>query len=441
MTLDLATRKKYNRLFAPHESLEPDDARNLDMDTISVEQGNAVRGYRWVTRWTETVGMAESPVCKLFTGLPGSGKTTELKRLQAMLRDPGICNLLPVYIDAFEYLDLTSPIDTIDLLAVILHGAERTLLEAEGKDPEKAMESGYFKRFWDWLNQTDLEMKKLTIPGAGKLVLEMKDRPNLRRMVRQSLSDRFTVFYYEVCDEILNLQTRAQKLGKAGLVIIFDSLEKLQGLSSNWHEVLQSAEQVFRRNKRFLVLPAHILYTVPPALTTHIKDTELEFLPMIKVRDRTGKENRGGIAMAREMVRKRISDEGLSAILGEAERETRIKRIILDSGGYPREILQVLQELLLSESFPVTESAFRRALARFADPYRNIVYTEAHDWLAGVAVTKELNLSDEKHKRIADRMLQEHAVLRYHNEQKWYDPHPAVKSIAGVQEAIQGLKE
>ena len=440
MTLDFATRKKYNRLFAPYESLEPDDPRNLDMDAIAASEGGAVRGYQWVTRWAETIGMANAPVCKLFTSLPGSGKTTELKRLRAILSKPESYNLLPVYIDAFEYLDLTSPIDTTDLLTVVLHGVESTLLEAEGKNPEAAMQTGYLKRFLSWLQDTDLEMKKIPIPSMGKLVLEMKDRPNLRRLVRESIADRFSEFHQQVCDALRQLQLRAQKLGKEGLIIIFDSLEKLEGLSTNWRDVLQSAERVFRRNKQFLSLPVHVLYTVPPAMATRFKDTELEFMPMIKVRDRTGKEHEAGIAMARELVRRRIPDEGLNAILGEADREARARRIITDSGGYPREILQVLQELLLAERFPVTESAFRRALARFADPYYNIIYTEDHDWLAGVAMTKKLNLANDEHIRIADRMLQEHAVLRYHNEQMWYDLHPAVARIAGVQDAIGRLK-
>ncbi len=94
---------------------------------------------------------------------------------------------------------------------------------------------------------------------------------------------------------------------------------------------------------------------------------------MIKVRDRTGKEHDPGIQMAEDLIHRRIPEEGLTAVLGNNQR-ARLRQIILNTGGYPREILQLLQELLLSDDFPVSDMEFRRAMNIFTDPFENMVY-------------------------------------------------------------------
>jgi hypothetical protein len=47
-----------------------------------------------------------------------------------------------------------------------------------------------------------------------------------------------------------------------------------------------------------------------------------------------------------------------------------------------------------------------------------------------------LVLDGDANREIADRLLQNNAVLRYLNDQDWFDIHPAVRRIPGVSEAI-----
>ncbi len=77
---DLKTVKKYYNLCDPKESLKPDDARNEDLD-VRGPDGTFVRGLRWVDRLARSITLADKPVQCWFTGLPGSGKSTELQRL------------------------------------------------------------------------------------------------------------------------------------------------------------------------------------------------------------------------------------------------------------------------------------------------------------------------------------------------------------------------
>jgi hypothetical protein len=115
----------------------------------------------------------------------------------------------------------------------------------------------------------------------------MKTRPTLRQKVREAVAAHLTWFLREVSNEIVLLNQRTQATGKAGLVVILDSLEKLRGISTNWEEVLGSAERIFAGGAPYLRLPVHTIYTIPPALVSR-RFEQAEFMPMIKLHDRDG---------------------------------------------------------------------------------------------------------------------------------------------------------
>ncbi len=70
------------------------------------------------------------------------------------------------------------------------------------------------------------------------------------------------------------------------------------------------------------------------------------------------------------------------------------------------------------------------------DDYRKIVPADAFEWLAKVATKNYLTIENDNHRQAADLMLQNSAVMRYLNGGDWFDLHPAVREIPGVQEAI-----
>jgi hypothetical protein len=99
----------------------------------------------------------------------------------------------------------------------------------------------------------------------------MKTDPSLRQRVRDKVLAHLTSFIAEVRDELAHVLTpQAVALGYSGIVIILDSLEKLRGLSTNWNDVLSSAERVFGSGAPYLKMPLHVVYTIPPALVLRI---------------------------------------------------------------------------------------------------------------------------------------------------------------------------
>ncbi|HEX2689493.1 MAG TPA: hypothetical protein VHN14_22885 [Kofleriaceae bacterium] len=419
----------YNRC-NPDEPLNPDDERYVDID----EHG--VRGAQWSRKLARQIELSNVPVCQLFTGLRGTGKSTEIRRLAARLANPGKRNLLPVLIDADDVLDLTTDIDVSDVLALILLHSEREVRKAEGERSEAALSEGPLQRLWSWLTRTDVEISRLGIEGEvlgvkGKVELDLKTNPTVRQRVREVVAKHLSTFVRFVRDELLELDVRAKNTGRSGLVVMFDSLEKLRGTSLTWKQVLESAERVFANGAPYLQLPVHVLYTIPPALTRRMADP-VSFLPMVKVRAANGALNEDGFRAISELVAKRISPADLEAMFGAEAVEARLRQIALWSGGYPREILRTLQGLLELDDFPIGEKTLERQLQRAGNTYRSIVYDSgAMAWLGTVARTKKLITANDAEREAADLFLTNNVILRYLNDDEWFDVHP---SVAGMEE-------
>src|SRR5205814_8656211 len=116
------------------------------------------------------IEFAGSESLNLFSGFRGSGKTTELFRLQHRLEQSGYVVL---YADALDYVNPSSPIQISDLL-IILAGAFSDALQKQ-KIADFAGEN-YWTRLRNWLTSTELGVKELglKIGNTVDLKLELK---------------------------------------------------------------------------------------------------------------------------------------------------------------------------------------------------------------------------------------------------------------------------
>jgi hypothetical protein len=435
--MDRAEIRRIYNACDPAEPLAPNDARNVDFDS---ERFGMPRGDVWSERIAREITLSDDPVCKLFTGLPGSGKSTELRRLH--LRLQGDERYLTVLIDGDEQLDLTSRIDVTDIIAVVVNELEREVVETEGGDPGRDP-TGFFTRLWDRLRPAHPSLKgEVEVPGlsGAKLVLEMKSNPGFRKKVREVISGHLTEFLADARQAVKDLTDRARKEKWQGLVVIFDSLEKLRGMSTTWEDVINSAEQVFGNGATHVKLPVHTIYTVPPALLS--RQTDIEFMPVVKIADRHGQPSEQGMLALRKLVDLRIPEVARAEIFGTGARQRElVDRIILESGGYLRDLVRALQWCAFQVDFPIDHASLNKRFARESDAYRRIVPESEFDWLAHIATSKYLTLvGDERKRPIIDQMLRNNVLLRYQNEHDWWDLHPAAAAIPGVAEAIQRLR-
>lgn len=435
MGLSRAIRKQYYNLCRADEPLSPNDPRNVDIDDIHTA-GALVRGRSWVNRLAAPIEVSDGPCYGLFTGLPGSGKSTELRRLAARLRSKEGANLLPVIVNAEEALDIFSTIDVPDILMNLLRGTEQALYEEEGRVLSAPRET-YWGRFWSFLTTVDSSFSRetrLAVSDVTGITQEMKTRPLLRKKVREAVSTHVTSFVGEVREEFKRLDTRARALGYDGLVVVLDTLEKLSGLEGTWESVLDSAEAAF--SSGLLKLPVHTLYTVPPSLISRAPFHDVRFMPMIKLHDRAGDVFEPGFEVGREIVRRRIPDPVLHEIFGAEHAEASVRRIIEESGGFPRNIVRPLQTVLAEASETLSPENFNRLMIESAETWRRTVDDDDLPLLAAVARSGRLPVSDASRQRVS-RLLRNNIIMRFLNDAEWFDVHPAVRSMREFKELLQ----
>lgn len=230
----------------------------------------------------------------------------------------------------------------------------------------------------------------------------MKTRPSLRRIIREKVAQNLRAFVEQVRDELVEFESRAVAAGYLGIVVIYDSLEKLRSSSLNYDEVLNSCERVFSQGASHLKLPVHVVYTVPPALLSRMRGESVHFFPMIKLRTKRGEQFEPGMEAAREIVAARLSDDVLEEQLGPDWGERR-DRMLLWSGGFPREIVRMLQRIIEQDG-PLSVDQFERLLSQVSDEYQDLVQRSQYEWLAELAVTKHLAIDNDAQSRAERRI-------------------------------------
>jgi hypothetical protein len=428
MAVDRKLRAQYYRRCDPREVLDESDARYVAIDGSST----GIRGRDWVSAIATRIELSDSPVCEFLTGLPGSGVSTELRRLKIRLGDRNGANLLVVLIDAEQVLDLHSPIDVSDILIVVVAEAEQCVVETEGGNRK----TNTLERFWSWLTETEVELKNVEAGAFGpKVVLDLKTRPSLRQKVRDALSSRATSFARAAGEALAELNARAKRAGYEGLAIIVDSLENLWGTTNTWQEVLESAERVFSPHQAGLRLPVPVIYTMPMSLILRTAHTAM-LLPMLRLYDREGSRAPGYDA-GRAIVRRRVPDEVLDLYFGADQREAHVERLLAASGGIPRDIVRLLRDCVAEPE--LDERVFESVLTSAGEEYRRIVLGSEFPLLARVAVERQLPV-DTDSRATVERLLHNGLILPYQNGQPWYDVHPAVHRIGAVAKEIAYLK-
>lgn len=381
------------------------------------------------------------PTCQLFTGFPGSGKTTELYRLAHVLEDPkSEAPVKVIIVDALSYLDQYTPLTITDILRILAYHLDREATRATGGDPDAT--PGWGKRLWRWL-QSDVQLKEIGFEAYGaSLMAEIKDNKTFYQKVQSILELRFQEFAREAHESIQeSLNTLRRANGGRDVVLIVDSLEKLSALrpEDRSHQEA-SVEAVFRSHARWLRLPCHTIYTFPVWLRHRagnlgaIYDSPPLTLPMVKVRERSGEPCLTGVAQMKKLIGKRI--DRLEDFFGSpSEVDRSLERLILASGGYPRDLLRLVRDCIrLSKSFPVTREVIESSIDRLREEYRNVLLRANLDVLRYVHRHQALP-PGEAALFAASWSLDQWQILTYRNGEEWFDLHPLLLDAPPLRDA------
>lgn len=377
----------------------------------------------------------------LVSGLPGSGKSTELLRLKARLEhadgDQARRRFRTVYIDALQFLS----INDLDFSWVLL-GVLSSLVDTFS---DLATRSRHLGSVWADLRRVldaaGVEADASIDTGLVKLGIKLKSDPHSRDLLRHRLPPRAEELIDQTNAFLDELRTRLATEGYDDVVIILDNLEKMvprkvEGTARDTFETtFYDGAPLFQR------LDAHLVVTVPPSLC--YRDVQAATLPalysgpprmvpMVRIKEREGSEDHApGLDKLREVLARRLD---LDAVFEDAELVLDLCRL---SGGSVRRLMNLVAEMSLAvDDLPLTREAFdgvRRKLAATAD---RALPSEYLGPLAEVARTHDFASSIVEGNKVKGACLQSQMAMEYNGDGHWYDVDPLLHTLPRFQAAL-----
>lgn len=384
----------------------------------------------------------------LFSGMRGSGKTTELRRLQYELLQTG--DFFPIYIDAKDHYNLLEELQVGDFL-LTLSAAIAEFVARDSALGRDFIGGGYWDRFVDTL-KSDIESDGLTleagwknlVPGvdakiAGKL--KLKDNPSFKKEVQaklrlknEALEQGAARFFADVARYI------KARTGKSRVLLLVDSLEHLRGVTEDdSNRVFESVAALFSLHHSALRLPEiDVVYSIPPYLAAISQGFAAYYsggrvFPLANVHVFNRQldevmESTTGIARMREVISRRFAE--WSIFFDEAA----LNRLIVSSGGDLRDLFRLIQNCLTSArpekmDIPFPEAVLSYAEGVLREDFR-FLSNENMAWLARVAQSKWHEMRSRKELAQLAMLLDGKSMLNYRNGEDWYDVHPLLKARA-----------
>jgi len=442
------TLKDAYNLSNPVQPLPPGDPRYVDCTPVRGNEDVVTQIFNAIT-WSDV------HVAQLFTGHRGSGKSTELLRLQARLEE---ADYVVLYFEADDDLDLND-LEYTDLLLSIARRVASDLKPKSIDLPEDLLKS-----VADWFSETlyteeqrreiDRELAaeaKLglglpeTLPLVARLLARVTGQIKTGRAIKTEIRRRLDPQISQLIGN-LNLlldaaHARIRRQGKQGLVLLIDNLDRIVfrdlGDGRTTHHALY-----VEHGEQLRALHCHLVYTVPISVMYSDRATavtaifpDYQVLPMLKVRNRDGSDYPPGLGYLRDILASRMDLEVLFT-------PDAVDYLCRAGGGHPRDLMILVRYACTYAPRdvwprPITLEVLKRAEARLVAEYSRMIPEDHFPLLARVHLLKTVQ-NDDAH----ERMLYNLSVLEYVNDAPpWHDVHPAVTKLPKFEEALQNEKE
>jgi hypothetical protein len=377
----------------------------------------------------------------LFSGYRGSGKSTELRRLQNLLRAQ---DFAVIYLDLDGYLDPYSPVEIGEYLLDIAGAFDDQL--AEGAVGTEVPGIPFWTKLGDWLQSWKFQVDEIGGKagfGAAEINLKasLRENPVFRRQLSQHLTSRLELVVRDIHDFIRqrsdDVMEQFEKAGepKKGVVLLIDSTEKLADTDETGESVKSSVRSLFTQHAARLKLPnVHAVYSIPPdlkireprAINANYEGTVFSLCAItVEKRTANGREpvKAGVDALHQVLVQRHPEVDRLT------ESEGRLNQLIQASGGNVRSLLALVRSVIdRTFELPVSDRAVSGALKQAADEFRFLT-DEERMWLVAVAETGQPAMADEADRALHAEFLDRGVVLPHRNGEEWYDVAPPVRQF------------
>jgi hypothetical protein len=420
----------------PDKPLEADDERYIDL--AEVRNGEAINLLTdRITRTKQSEGFHK----QLFTGHIGSGKSTELKRLQKQLQDR---QYFVVFFDVQQSLDL-GEINYKDVLLNIAQAVTEAL-EDSGITLNEALFNDVEAWFTDKIVSEIYEKNvntKAEVVGEGKvgfpfmasllakLTGEIRSGSTYRTEIRNVLERDLSLFIAKLNDLLLAARLQLQDNGFIDLVVIVDGLEKMRHRILKDKDNESSYSDFFITHAEQLNAPAcHVIYTVPIAVSfsfnTHDFYTDRVFvLPMVKYKEPAGQ------AQLIALIKKRLDVDRLF------ESERLLIALINMSGGSMRDLFLLIRAACETAENSIKQADVDRAIRNLVKDYDRMVQKDFVPLLNEVDIDQRLPTDGDKK---YEPLLRLRLVHEYENGERWAALHPALSHIRWLQTAFAKLR-
>lgn len=424
MTLDLAQF---------YQACDPDpiEMKNPDKSRYYIDFAE-VRGEN-VTRQLKNgiLLSGNKPTCQLFTGHIGCGKSTELSRLESELTDAGY------HVVSFRATDKDVDeldVDLPDILLAIAREVSANL--EENKIPLQPQGLKALLQKTAEVLQTNIDIKEfeLSLPlGIGQITAEAKSSQPIRSRMRQHLGPQTSELLKYINKEIIEVANqKLQKMGKKGLAIIVDNLDRIQENRTSVSTQLLPKYLFVDNADKLRKFQCHLVYTLPLSLIYSNEQQPLKerlggtiVLPMVPVRSRDGREYSQGVELLRSMVLKRAFPEASfqesSSLITEVfESQETLDKLCRVSGGHVRNLLGMIRACLLKEGLPISGKVLDKVIKAERDGL--LLAIDEKEWELLFKVEKEQKVKGDTEYQILLRSL---FVFEYRDDDGiWFGLNP-----------------
>ncbi len=405
--------------------LQPGDPAYVDC--------RAVRGDEDVLEdLGRTVRRSRDLTYQLYSGYRGSGKTTELLRLRKDLEDRGH---VVVYFAADEADLSVQDAQYTDILLACTRHLLRGLKEANPTPILNWLKARLQDLKDVMLTEIDINDVNLEVglKEFAKITAAVRAEPGQRQKIREQIEPH-TETLIQALNEFIQ-DGRSHLPGKTKLLVIADNLDRIVPIFRD--NGRSNHEEIFLdRHEQLKALNCHIIYTVPISMVYSRWATELkdnygipQVLPSIMVRQEDGKTYEPGLEILKTIIQLRVPQQLRNELVPKVfESEEVLNELCLVSGGYARDLVQLMQEAInKTETLPIQARAVMRAADALRDVYRRAV--EENQWgvLQEVRESKDIDNDEVQRSLLFSRCVLEYRYFDSKGAKRtWYDAHPVL---------------
>jgi hypothetical protein len=436
---------------ALEEAKEPIDPSNPRyVDHLYGEQGPMQELQRYIE-------LSQQNTMSYFTGLRGTGKSTQLRYLREQLQGEFAIALL----DMSEYIPDNEPLDSVGFLISLAAALGDHLDSVAANNP---LIASPLSRLWTYLKNTDISITEVNAevgaPGKGKVSFKasLHTHPSFRQRARDAFPDTKARLITEGRAVIAQMaEALKQSQAKAQTLILVDSLERLHDPStSNEGKVTESVRQLFDNDRAALAISgAHIVYSVPPYLTANanlagqVKVARIGSVRVYEYPNLTGdaamrrQPRQAGITKMREVLtgiypdwRKVMSDEAFQLLT-------------LQSGGDLRQFLfRFVTDLILKVYSDVSRLPLQSSDQLLLDLVKQaqvqceeLVVGDELPLLAQIAKNVKAHVNSMGERLTLARFYDNRCLLNYNNGTEWVEANPLLWDlIAKYESSVQSTQ-